>query len=153
MFTNIIMMAKEKWWVILIVAIIAILMLIPAQVGLPSDKYRGCDNDDPKYISYCQYGEIKSITEKSDGTVIITVPVKFSDGTKDTIFYLSKGHSKFSIGSTVLVNYASWENKFILFINSDSNLLMSLVLKSDIVSIGSTAVIDATRMTEIKSTP
>ena len=148
--TNMIEKAREKWWLILLVAVIAILLLIPAQTGLPGSSYKGCDNDDPKFVSYCQYGEVKSITQESNGTVKLTIPVKFSDGTSDKTFTLSKNHGKFSIGSRVLVNYAPWDNRIYLFVNSDSNLLMYLVLSSGIASVGSTAIIDTVTMKEIE---
>ncbi len=139
---------KEKWWLALAVAAVAILMLIPAQVGLPGDDYKGCDNDDSKYKSYCQYSKIKSVTEESDGSMTMTVPV--DDGATDLTFHLLKFNAGYSVGNTVLVNVVPQDKRAYLFIGQDSNLLWRFITSSGAISYGSSATIDLTTMKQIE---
>lgn len=143
---------KERWWLILIVAVIAILLVIPTKSGLPDSNYKGCDNSDPKYTSYCFTTSIKSISQDSDKKTSLTVPVKFSDGIQDVTFHLSKDRG-LKIGDKVFINLAEWDKRAYIFINSDSRLLFTILAKVLGASQGATAVIDLNTMSEIKTTP
>lgn len=143
---------KERWWLILIVAVVAILLLIPTKSGLPDQNYKGCQNTDPQYKSYCLITKIKGVSQESNGTTSLAVPVTFSDGTKDVVFYLTKDRG-LKVGDAVFINLAEWDKRAYLFINTDSNLLFTLLARIFNASQGATAVIDLNTMTEIKTTP
>lgn len=143
---------KERWWLILIVAFVAILLLIPTKTGLPDKSYKGCENSDPKYKSYCLTTDIKSVSQESNGKTSLTVPIDFTDGTQDVTFHLSKDRG-LKVGDKVFINLAEWDKRAYLFINSDSNLLFTILTHVFNGSQGATAVIDLNTMTEIKTTP
>ena len=143
---------KERWWLILIVAVIAVLLVIPTKSGLPTSNYEGCNNTDPQYKSYCFTTDIKGVTRESGEKTAITVPVEFSDGTQDVIFHLSKDRG-LKVGDEVFINLAEYDNRAYLFINSDSRLLFTILARVLDASQGVTAVIDLNTMTEIQTTP
>lgn len=140
---------KSKWWLILIIAIVAVLLLIPTRTGLPDKNYKGCDNSDPQYKSYCLTTKIKSISQESNGSTSFTVPIEFSDGNEDITFYLNRDRG-LKVGDTVFINLAEWDKKAYLFIDSDSNLLVTLLGHLFGASQGATAKIDLNTMKEIK---
>lgn len=139
---------KERWWLILIVSIIAVLLLIPTKSGLPSNDYKGCDNSDPKYKSDCLTTEIKSVSREGNGTTSFTVPIKYTDGTQDVTFYLKKDRG-LKVGETVFINIAEYDKKAYLFINGDSNMLFTILSHVFDASQGATAKIDLNTMKEI----
>ena len=141
---------KERWWVIMIIAVIAVLLLIPAKTGLPDKNYKGCENTDPQYKSYCLTTKIKSITQESAGSTSITMPVTFSDGTVDVTFHL-KGDRGLKVGDVVFINLAEWDKRAYLFINGDSNMLVTILNHVFGGSQGATAIIDLNTMKEVKS--
>lgn len=143
---------KDRWVLILAVAVIAILLLIPTKTGLPGDNYKGCENTDPQYKSYCLTTDIKSVAQDSDGKISITVPIAFSDGTQDVTFHLNKDRG-LKVGDKVFINLAEWDKRAYLFINSDSNLFFTILSHVFNGSPGATAVIDLKTMSEIKTTP
>lgn len=143
---------KGKWWLILVVAIVAVLLLIPTKTGLPDKNYKGCENTDPKYTSYCLTTKIKSISQESNGAISLTTPITFTDGREDITFHL-KSDRGLKVGDTVFINLAEWDKRAYLFINSDSNLLFTIMTHVFNTSQGATAVIDLNTMTEIKTTP
>lgn len=140
---------RERWWVMLVVAVVAILLLIPTKTGLPGNNYKGCDNTDPQYKSYCLTTKIINISQESNNKTSFTVPIKFSDGTQDVTFHMNKDRG-LKVGDTVFINLAEWDKRAFLFINSDSNLLLTILERISDASQGSTAVIDLNTMTEIK---
>lgn len=140
---------KARWWLILVVAIVAVLLLIPTKTGLPDKNYKGCENTDPQYKSYCLTTQIKSISQESNGSTSITVPIEFSDGTENVTFLLN-GNRGLKVGETVFINLADWDKKAYLFINSDSNLLVTLLGHLFGASQGATAKIDLNTMKEIQ---
>lgn len=141
---------RERWWVILIIAVVAVLLLIPTRMGLPDKNYKGCENTDPQYKSYCLTTKIKSISQESAGSTSITVPVTFSDGTNDVTFHL-KGDRGLKVGDAVFINLAEWDKRAYLFINGDSNMLVTILNHVFSGSQGATAIIDLNTMKEIKS--
>ena len=141
---------KERWWLILIVAVVAILLLVPTKSGLPGKDHKGCENIDPQYKSYCLTTQIKSISQESGGSTSITLPIAFSDGTSDITFHL-KGDRGLKVGDTVFVNLAEWDKRAYLFINSDSNLLVTILDHVFNASPAATAVIDLNTMQETKA--
>lgn len=143
---------KSRWWLILIVAVIAVLLLIPTRSGLPDKNYKGCQNSDPQYKSYCLTTKIKAISQESNGSTSLTVPVEFSDGTQDVTFHLKKDRG-LKVGDEVFINLAEWDKRAYLFINGDSNLLFTILSTVFNGSQSATAVIDLNTMTEIKTTP
>lgn len=143
---------KSIWWVILLVATAAILLLIPTKTGLPDKSYKGCENTDPEYKSYCLTTNIKSISLDSNGKTSLTVPLTFRNGTQEVTFHLAKDRG-LRVGDAIFINLAEWDNRAYLFINSDSNLLFTILMHLFNASQGSTAVIDLHTMTEIKTTP
>lgn len=143
---------KKSWWIILLVAVIAILLLIPTRTGLPNNNYKGCENTDPQYKSYCLTTKIKSVSAESNGAVSLTVPINFSDGNKDVTFQLKKDQG-LKVGDTVFINLAEWDKRAYLFIDGDSNLLFTILSHIFNASQGASAVIDLNTMKEIKTTP
>lgn len=139
---------KERWWAILLVAVVAVLLLIPTKAGLPDNNYKGCDNTDPKYSSYCVTTTIKNISLESNGTTSFTVPIEFKDGYDDVSFHLKKDRG-LKVGDTVFINLAEWDKTAYLFINSDSNLLFTILSHVFDASQAATAKIDLNTMTEI----
>lgn len=148
---KIIVALKSKWWLILIVAIVAVLLLIPTKSGLPDNNYRGCINEDPQYQSTCLTSKIKSITAESGDSAAITVPVEFSDGTEDVTFHLNGGRG-LKVGDAIFINVAEWDKRAYLFINGDSNMLFTILSTVFNGSQSATAVIDLDTMKETKST-
>ena len=136
----------------MIIAVIAVLLLIPTKTGLPDSNYKGCDNTDPQYKSYCMTTSIKSVSQDTNGKTAITVPIAFSDGTQDVTFHLSKDRG-LKVGDKVFINLAEWDKRAYLFINSDSNLLFTILAHVFNGSQGVTAVIHLNTMSEIKTTP
>ena len=135
---------------ILIVAIVAILLSIPTKSGLPDENYKGCENTNPEYKSYCLTTKIKSVSQESVSSTSITVPIKFSDGTEDITFKLN-GDRGLKVGDTVFINLAEWDKKAYLFINSDSNMLVTILSQVFNGSQGATAIIDLNTMKEVES--
>ncbi|HEY4963395.1 MAG TPA: hypothetical protein VIH90_01735 [Candidatus Saccharimonadales bacterium] len=139
---------KERWWIILLVAIVAVLLLIPTKAGLPDKNYKGCENTDPQYTSYCVTTKIKNISQESNGSISFTVPIEFKEGTDDVTFHLKKDRG-LKVGDTVFINLAEWDKKAYLFINSDSNLFVTILSHVFESSQGATAKIDLNTMQEI----
>lgn len=137
---------KERWWVILTIAIVAVLLLIPTKAGLPSRDYKGCDVTG----SYCLTTQIKSVSQETDGLTSITVPIKYSDGVDDVTFKLTKDRG-LKVGDEVFINLAQDDKKAYLFINGDSNLLVTLLSQAFSSSQGVTTIIDLNTMTEVSS--
>lgn len=143
---NAIAFLKERWWVILIIAIIAVLLLIPTKTGLPDKNYKGCSVNG----SYCLTTKIKAVSQETDGLTSITVPITFSDGADDVTFKLTKDRG-LKVGDEVFINLAEDDKKAYLFISSDSNLLVTILSHAFSSSQGVTAIIDLNTMTEVKS--
>ena len=141
---------RSRWWLTLAIAIIAILMLIPTKTGLPGKDYRGCDNTDSRYKSYCLTTQIKSVSQEQNGATSFTAPIKFTEGTEDVKIRLNEDRG-LRVGDTVFVNLAEWDKKAYLFINSDSNLLITLLKHLFGASQGATTIIDLNTMTEKSS--
>lgn len=149
---KVVVFLRNKWWLIMVIAIIAILLLIPTRSGLPDKNYKGCENSNSQYKSYCLNTKIKSISQEANGSISFTVPVEFSDGTQDVTFILQKGRG-LKVGDEVFINLAEWDKKAYLFINGDSNLLFTILSTIFNGSQAATAVIDLNTMTEIKTSP
>lgn len=143
---NAITFLKERWWAILFVAVIAVLLLIPTKTGLPDKDYQGCSVKG----SYCLTTKTKTVSQEKDGLTSITVPITFSDGVDDVTFKLAKDRG-LKVGDEVFINLAEETKKAYLFINSDSNLLFTILSKLFDSSQGVTAIIDLNTMTEVKS--
>lgn len=139
---------KERWWAILLVAVVAVLLLIPTKAGLPDKNYKGCENTDPKYTSYCVTTKIKNVSQESNGAISFTVPIEFKEGSDDVTFRLKKDRG-LKVGDTVFINLAEWDKKAYLFINSDSNLLFTILSHVFGASQAATTKIDLNTMQEI----
>jgi hypothetical protein len=139
---------RERWWLILFIAVVAILLLIPTKTGLPDQNYNGCINTDPKYKSYCLTTNIKSVSRDTSGSTSITVPVTFSDGTDDITFQL-KGDRGLKVNDAVFINLTEWNKRAYLFIDADSNMLVTILNKVFSGSQGVTAIIDLNTLKEI----
>lgn len=138
---------NERWWQLLLVLVIIILVFVPAKVGLPSGNYQGCDIDG----SQCSTNKIKAITKESNGSMVVTVPVNIEgSGYKDLDFHFLKFHSGFSVGNSIFINYLAKDHDAVLFVEEQGNLLEWLALKSGIASQGATAKIDMNTMKEEK---
>lgn len=137
---------KERWWVILFIAIVAVLLLVPTKSGLPDKDYKGCGVTG----SYCLTTKIKAVSQETDGLSSMTVPITFSDGTDDVTFKLTKDRG-LKVGEEVFINLAQDNKKAYLFINGDSNLLFTILSTVFDASQGVTAIIDLNTMTEVKS--
>lgn len=140
---------KAQWWLLLILIGILILVLIPAQDGMPDSDYRGCSTEE----SVCQYSTIKSITKESDGSAVLTVPVEISENeTRDTNFYLNEYREKWQVGNKIFMNFSPSDNKTYLFIGYRSNLFMTLLWNVLNASQGSSAIVEFDTGKEIEKT-
>lgn len=123
------------------------LALIPTQDGLPDENYKGCKVEG----AICLYGTIKSITKESDGSTVLTVPVKISDSeTKDTSFYLNEHRSSWEVGNKIFMNFSPNTNKTYLFIGHRSNMLLAVLSSILNSSQGVTAIVELDTGREIK---
>ena len=136
---------KEMWWLLLILIGILVLILIPAEDGMPSDGYKGCDGEN----SVCYSSTIKSITKESDGSTTLVVPIKSSETeTKDASFHLKKHRDEWMVGNKIFMSSPD-EKRVYLFIGSKTNLFMVLLWHTLGATQGATAVVDLTTMQEI----
>jgi len=136
---------KERWWLVPILVIVIVLWLIPTWYGLPGDNYTGCDVEGVK----CQNTQIKSVTKKSDNSMIIVVSAKITDTVyQDLSLHLSHYNSDYTIGNTVFFNYSKSDHSMVLFIARRSNMLLSLTIGA-LGTPGATAVIDTNTWKEV----
>ncbi len=140
---------KELWWLVLIVAVAAILMLVPTKSGFPGKDYMGCQDTDPKYKSYCLVTKINNLSTDTEGKTVVTVPVSDSKETRDYTFELNSDHG-LKLGDKVFLNISPWNNTDYVFINHDSNLLITIIDMAFEASQGPTAEIDFKTMKENK---
>lgn len=129
----------ERFWWVVAIAVLIILLFIPAKVGLPEQDYRGCERES----SICVTSQVKALSREDDSSMVVsaTVPPQV-DGEEevDVSFRLNSYDDSISVGNTIVMDFNQDKNEASLFIEKDTNLLWKLA--TGVLWYGPTATID-----------
>ena len=136
----------ERFWWVAAIAVLVVLLLIPAKVGMPEQDYTGCE----RKSSICITSQVKALSKEDDNSMIVltTVPPQTGDSKEaDVSFKLNSYDNSVSVGNTIVMDFNRDKNEASLFIEKDTNLLWRLA--TGVLWYGPTATIDLDTYEEV----